>query len=58
MLRSSDVGAAAGTASSAADVLAAGEDLAIKYLEFCVNELKLKVCQHIQQIPGVLRSPA
>lgn len=29
---------------SRAAAVGEGEDLAIKYLEFCVNDLKLKVC--------------
>lgn len=40
MLLSSEAGVT--KAESTAVAQAAGEDLAIKYLEFCVNELKLK----------------
>lgn len=35
---------AAGDDPSRGGAVGEGEDLAIKYLEFCVNELKLKVC--------------
>lgn len=45
----SSVAAAAATAAAGE-----GEDLAIKYLEFCVNELKLKVGREEQaRVPGV-----
>lgn len=40
--------AATATAGNAPRAVGEGDDLAIKYLEFCVNELKLKVCVRVR----------